>query len=288
MKVGLIRVDGKFPNLALLKLSSFHKRRGDDVVLIDLSSFDFDRIYASQVFAGGSGFDLGAKLPDEIEHCKPDYDLFNTDYSMGFTSRGCIRDCKFCIVRTKEGYLKEHAPLSEFVDDRFNKIILLDNNFLGSKKCKEKLKELISKEYKVNFNQGLDLRLINDENAKLLSKVKYYDWKFKHRRLHFAWDTVKENKKILDGLEIILRYIPADHIMVYVLVGYKTTLTQDLYRINTLIQLKVKPFVQLYNDTRDPTLRHLSRWINKRFYKVCTWDEYLKRKTSAKQINRNH
>jgi len=103
MKVGLVRVDGKMPNLALMKLSSWHKKRGDEVFLVDLAGLNLDRVYASQVFVGGPGYDLKSVLPDEIEHMKPDYDLFKTDYSIGFTSRGCVRDCKFCIVREKEG-----------------------------------------------------------------------------------------------------------------------------------------------------------------------------------------
>jgi len=153
MKVGLIRVDGKFPNLALMKLSSWHKKRGDDVVLIDFSDMDLDRIYASNVFIGGPGYDLKAKLPDEIEHCKPDYDLFATDFSIGFTSRGCIRNCKFCIVRAKEGHIREHADLEEFVDDRYEKVILMDNSFLASPKWKEKLQKIIDKKWKVSENK---------------------------------------------------------------------------------------------------------------------------------------
>jgi radical SAM superfamily enzyme YgiQ (UPF0313 family) len=286
MKVALIRVDGKFPNLALMKLSSWHKKRGDDVVLIDLSDMKFDRIYASQVFAGGSGYDLEAKLPDEIEHCKPDYDLFNTDFSMGFTSRGCVRNCKFCIVRRKEGEMKEHSPLSEFVDDRFQKVILMDNSFLASPKCKEKLQRIISKKWKVNFSQGLDLRLINNENAKLLSRVKFYNWTFSRRLIHFAWDNIEEERKILRGLKILLSYIPSHCIMVYVLVGFNTTLKDDLYRIRKLADLKVKPFVMICNNGRDPTLRHLSRWVNKRYYIIVPWKNYLETKISVKKKNR--
>lgn len=278
MKVALIKIDGKNPNLALMKLSSFHKKRGDDVSVIDLSHMNFDRIYASTVFVGGSGYDLKAKLPDEIEHIMPDYDLFNTDYNIGFTSRGCIRNCNFCLVRAKEGYIKEHSALKEFVDDRFNKVIIMDGNFLASPKWKEKLQEMIDKKLKVNFSQGLDLRLINDEVMEMLSKVKYYTWKFDRRSLHFAWDNIKDEKVILKGLETVLKYIPPLHVMVYVLVGFDSTLDQDLYRLNKLIGFHVKPFVMVYNNKRDPVLRHMARWINKNFYEVCTWKEYCKKK----------
>lgn len=280
MKVGLIRVDGKFPNLALMKLSSFHKKRGDDVELIDLAHNEYDRLYASNVFVGGSGYDIKEKLPDEIEFIQPDYDLFDTDFSIGFTSRGCIRNCKFCLVRAKEGYIKEHQSLNGFVDDRHNKVLLMDGNFLASDKWKEKLQEIIDKDYKVSFNQGLDLRLITDEVMKLLSKVKYYDYKFKKRRLYFAWDDIKQEKQILQGLETVLKYIPPHHIMIYVLIAFDTTHKQDMYRLKKLIDYKVLPYVMVYNKhTNGNKLTNgLQRWINGKFYQVCTWSEYCKEK----------
>lgn len=151
----------------------------------------------------------------------------------------------------------------------------------------EKLLELIHKKWKVNFCQGLDLRLINEENAELLSKVKYYNWTFTRRLIPFAWDNIKEEDEILIGLHTLLKYIPPHHIMVYVLVGFNTTLKQDLHRVQKLIELKVKPFVMIYNNKRDPTLRHLSRWINKRYYEIVPWEEYRARKVSGKQKNRN-
>lgn len=274
MNIALINVDSKIPNLALMKLSSFHKKRGDQVYLIDISHINFDRIYASNVFVGGSGYDLKSKLPKEIEHIMPDYDLFNSDLSIGFTSRGCIRNCKFCIVREKEGFIKEHSPMNEFVDNRFQKIIIMDGNFLASKNWKNKLLEINNKKWKVSFNQGLDLRLINDENAKLLSEVKYYDLKFRKRRLYFAWDNIKDEKIIMDGLEIIFKYIPKSHIIVYVLIGFDTNINQDLYRLYKLIDLDVKPFVMIYNNKKNKLLRSLARWINKRYYKVVSWEKY--------------
>lgn len=145
-------------------------------------------------------------------------------------------------------------------------------------KTVKEMQEIIDKKLKVNFNQGLDLRLINDEKVQLQSKVKYYTWKFDRRSLHFAWDNIKDEKVILKGLETVLKYIPRLHVMVYVLVGFDSTLDQDLYRLNKLIELHVKPFVMVYNNKRDPILRHLARWINKNFYEVCTWREYCKKK----------
>jgi len=276
MKVGLIQVDGKWPNLALMKLSAWHRQRGDDVTIIDLSTFQFDRIYASKIFVGGSGYDLKSELPEEIEVIVPDYEKFKTDFSIGFTSRGCIRDCGFCIVREKEGYIREVNM--DWI--RHNKVLLLDNNFLASPKWKEKLRYFIENNLKVCFTQGLDIRLINEENAQLLAKVKYYDNKFKRRRLYFAFDfpelepIIREKVKILNEAGI-----PSRHLMFYVLVGYNTTFEQDFRRFQILNELGCLPFIMIYNNRKDkPILRHFARWVNKRYYKIVPWEEYLSKK----------
>lgn len=283
MKVGLIQLDGKMPNLALMKLASWHKKRGDEVTIIDLSDFKFDRTYASKVFVGGSGYDLKSELPPEIELQVPDYELFKTDYSIGFTSRGCIRDCGFCIVREKEGMIRE-APF-DWVSH--HKVILMDNNFLASPKWKEKLEYFIRQKLKVNFNQGLDIRLINQENAKLLSQVLYYDYKFKKRRLYFAFDDPKLENIVKEKVGILNDAgIPSAHIMFYELVGYNTNFEQDYRRFEVLNNLGVLPFIMIYNDRRDiPILRHFARWVNKRYYKVCTWEDYKEKQTVTYRSN---
>jgi hypothetical protein len=272
MRIGLIREDGKFPNLALMKLSSFHKKRGDDVVLLDFSDFDFDRIYASKIFSGGSGIDLKATLPDEIEHICPDYDLFKNDYSIGFTSRGCYRDCGFCIVREKEGTIREHADPSEFV--RHDKVMLFDPNFFASPKWREKSQYFIDNKIKVNFNQGIDVRIMDNEKSETLSKIRYYEHKFKKRRIHIAWDRKEDEKAILQGLNKLIFWIPHKRIMCYLLVGYDTEYTYDLYRIKKLLELQIRPFIMLYNNRDNGKLRHLSRYINQRFYEVVKLEDY--------------
>ena len=171
MKIGLIQVDGKLPNIALMKLAAWHKKKGDDVTIMDISNSSFDRIYGSKIFMGGSGYDLNKELPKEIEAQIPDYDLFNKDYSIGFASRGCIRDCGFCIVKEKEGNFKD-VDMSWI---KHSKVILLDNNFLASSKWEEKLQYFIDNKIKVSFNQGLDIRILYSQtiesrlSAKLLS-----------------------------------------------------------------------------------------------------------------------
>lgn len=271
MKVALIQVDGKWPNPALMKLSAWHKKRGDEVTLIDLSTHSFERIYGSKIFIGGTGVDLKSELPEDIELQVPDYELFKTNYSIGFTSRGCIRDCGFCIVKEKEGWIRE----TPFDWIQSPKVILLDNNFLASPMWKDKLEFFIRQKLKVCFSQGLDIRLITEENAKLLSHVKYYDNHFHRRRLYFAFDFPELEHIIIAKVKLINQAnIPSKHLMFYVLVGYNTTFKQDYRRFEVLEKLGCLPFIMLYNDTRDSKLRKFARWVNKRYYKVCSWQDY--------------
>ncbi|GAJ02443.1 unnamed protein product, partial [marine sediment metagenome] len=160
-----------------MKLSAYHKQRGDEVEFYQpLWRASYDKIYCSKIFqksnkndgyinkdmiCGGSGFEYLTLLPKYIEHIKPDYDLYNLKYSLGFTTRGCIRNCKFCIVREKEGYIGEHAEVEEFLNPKSNVVVLLDNNFLALLSHIKKLQKYIDKGWRMDFNQGLDIRLIN-------------------------------------------------------------------------------------------------------------------------------
>lgn len=300
MSVLLIHVDGKMPNLALMKISAWHKKRGDRIFLkrglsrnLPLKCHHPDKVYISCVFdqnkvkalklaegfkcpveIGGYGVNSN-RLPEEVEHIRPDYDLYGVDYSMGFTSRGCIRRCPWCVVPKKEGYIRFHTPIDEFLKPSHNKIILLDNNFLASPKWHEELIKLIAYRLKVNFSQGLDIRLIDQENVRFLSKVHYYDWKFKRRRLHFAFDSPQIEDEVIQGIETLERGgIRREHLMFYVLVGYNTDYAQDLHRINLLIKEGVKPYVMPYNDRHDSYYPHLERWVNHRYYKLVSWEKY--------------
>lgn len=277
MKVGLIQINGKMVNLALLKLHAWHKQRGDDCICIDLSEIlkGCDRVYGSKIFMGGTGIAIKASLPPEIEAIVPDYDAFNMDYSIGFTTRGCIRDCGFCIVREKEGYLSEKDM--SFI--KHSKVILMDNNFLASKKWKEKLQYFIDNDIKVNFQQGLDIRLIDEEKAEMISRVKYYDRKFVSRQIYFAWDNMQDEKIFREKLPVLLKYILPHHVMVYMLCGFNTTLDQDLYRYKALWEeFGVLPYVQIYNNKKGKALHLFAKWINKRIHKTYSWESWQKMK----------
>ena len=297
MRILLIQVDGKMPNLALMKISAWHKNKGD-IVGFNISTPD--KVYISSIFSwnaskvrgisklfdciveiGGTGIDISKKLPYEIEHIMPDYDLYDIDYSMGFTSRGCIRNCPFCIVPKKEGYIREHSPFEEFLHPDHKKVILLDNNFLVSPKWKEKLEFLRDSGLMVNFNQGLDIRLINEENAGLLADIKFFNWKWTFRQLHFAWDFIEIEKEVERGIQILKNAgIKPYQLMFYILCGYNTTFEEDMYRFKRLREWGVDPFVMIYNYQGkkkwkgDPRIPDFARWVNRRIYKSCSWEKY--------------
>jgi hypothetical protein len=273
LKVVLIQVDGKLPNLALMKLSKYHKDKGDEVVIIDISSIKADLFYASKVFVGGSGVNLKAKLPEDIEVLVPDYEGFELDHSVGFTSRGCIRNCDFCIVREKEGYIKECNM--EWI--KHNKVLLWDNNFLASPLWKEKLKYFIDNKIKVSFNQGLDIRLVTDEVAKLLSQVKYYSLRFNSRRLYFAFDNPDLENIIREKVPLLLKYgIKSKHLMFFVLSGKdkNTDFNSTQHRVNVLLELGTLPFIMLYHK-KDSTLNRYAKYINKLYYQIMPFDNFL-------------
>ena len=305
MRVLLVDADSKkgFPNLALMKISAHHKRLGREVDLIrgipDTAPLEhYDQVWLSCIYFqnedkardylaqfpeqtdtlfGGSGFQevMNIRLGKEIEHLMPDYSLYDVDFSMGFTSRGCIRDCPWCIVPEKEGKIKNHAPISEFLHPDHKRLVLLDNNFLASPKYIQNLEEIIERKIKVNMNQGLDIRLVTEENAGLLVDAKLYDWHFKTRGMHFAFDTMSIESAVRRGIKTLQDAgMPTHWMMFYVLAGFNTTFGQDVYRVQTLIELGVKPYIMPYNNTRDAKVRHLARWVNRKYYEFVPFEKY--------------
>lgn len=291
MKIGLIQVDGKYPNLALMKLSAYHKAQGDSVSMYrPIDGEEYDRVYMSKVFdftpdydygiraqevvKGGTAYDMKAVLPDGVEHACPDYAAFNCDYAMGFTSRGCIRNCPFCVVPKKEGKARAVADIYEFW--RGQKYLrLLDNNLTALPEHFMRITVQIIKEgVAVDFNQGLDLRLITPEMAKQLAKVKL--WK----AIHFAFDNVKDEAAVMKGLKILTdNGVKAYNLMVYVLIGFNSTPEEDLYRCEALRATGCLPFVMPYNK-QDPYQRAFTRWANhKAIFKTVQWQDYSRHKS---------
>lgn len=283
MKIGLAQVDGKWPNLALMKLSAWHKKQGDTVGWFSPLE-GWDSVLASKIFAftpddpylppdtikGGTGYDIKSELSPAEERCRPDYSLYPSfDSAMGFTTRGCIRKCPFCLVPEKEGNLQIVAQLGDFLDSR-KKVVLLDNNLTAAPwyHFEGVLKDLIRFKIKVDFSQGLDIRIIRDDHAQLLAKVKLL------KQIHFAWDSLSMEQAVRKGIKTLSRHMPLSQLMFYVLIGYNTSPEEDLYRIEILRGLKVDPFVMPY-DRSNQYQKRFARWVNhKAIFKSVAWADY--------------
>ena len=317
MLVGLVDVDnfanleGCFPNIPLMKLSTWHKNNGD-IVEWHNPSKHYDLVYMSKVFSfspyypfdidadeirkGGSGYAIrlengkeifdetkNNELPYEVEHSFPDYGLYGiTDTAYGFMSRGCPRGCDFCHVKRKEGLKsRKVADLHEFWNGQKN-IELLDPNTLACSEWRDILQQLIDSKAWVDFNQGVDIRLMTDEKAEMLRRVK-----IKH--IHFAYDRYQDKKIIEPKFELFKETTGwgRSKVSVYVLTNFDTTLEQDLDRIYFLRNLGgadngFQPYVMRYNKENIPrgsAVNQLSRWVNFKplFWKYKTFEEYLER-----------
>ena len=295
MKIGLIDVDGhNFPNLALMKISAWHKSQGDTVEwCLPLDHYDivyqskvFDETYspdinwipmADKVIKGGTGYGLDNTLPDQIEHIYPDYSLYpeltkNTAY--GFLTRGCPRGCKFCIVASKEGRRSyKVADLKEFWRGQKN-IALLDPNILACREHPDLLQQLIDSKACVDFNQGLDIRLTTEANILLLNQVKV-------KNIHFAWDNPKDDlRPYFERYKALAKHKPHGHYgTVYCLTNFGSTMEENLYRIYTLRDLGFDPYVMVYDKPNAPReIKDLQRWCNNRFiFRSCErFEDYKK------------
>ena len=305
MRIGLIDVDSSnFPNLALLKLSAWHKQNGDEVEWYSHFADRYDIVYKSKVFSfspdfnevinadkvvkGGTGYDIrlvngrevftpSAPLPKEVEHIMPDYSLYGiTDTAYGFLSRGCPRGCSFCHVAPKEGKKAyKVADLSEFWDGQKN-IVLCDPNILACPQHEDLLQQLADSKAWVDLNQGLDIRLMTERKIELLNKLKI-------KEIHFAWDNYKDI--VLPKFKLyseLGKFKPQSHnAIVYVLTNFNSTVEQDLERIYTLRELGYWAYVMIYDKQHcAPIYKDLQRWCNNRFiFGSCPrFEDYNKQK----------
>ncbi|MCD8355884.1 MAG: hypothetical protein LUE11_04855 [Clostridia bacterium] len=286
MYIGLIDVDGHhFPNLALMKISAWHKSKGDHVEWC-VPIMHYDRVYQSRVFddtyskdidwipqadeiiKGGTGYGLDNQLLDEIEHIYPDYSLYpelTADTAYGFLTRGCPRHCNFCIVGDKEGLKsRKVANLTEFWNGQKN-IKLLDPNLLACQKHMELLQQLVDSRAYVDFTQGLDIRLTTPENIDLLNQICI-------KRLHFAWDNPAEDLvPYFEKFTALYKRKNPSGKMVYVLTNFGSAMEENLYRVYTLRDLGYDPYIMIYDKPKAPReVRKLQRWVNnKRIFGSC-------------------
>ena len=321
MKVGLIDVDSKgFPNLALMKIAAYHKKRGDHVEwCMGLDTYDkvyqakvFDDTYtedidwlpqAGEIAKGGTGYFRRKKdgkktycevyhcgewlnvgqlsavkfgnetysefLPPEIEHIYPDYSIYKKltkKTAYGFLTRGCPRNCDFCIVGCKEGLKSvKVADLKEFWHGHKN-IKLLDPNILACRDHMDLLGQLAKSGAYVDFTQGLDIRMTTPENIEAINKIKL-------KQIHFAWDNPKDKlEKRFEEYAAIATRKPHGHFAsVYVLTNFNTTMDENLHRVYTLRDLGFDPYIMIYDKPNAPReIRLLQRWVNNKFvFRSC-------------------
>lgn len=298
MKIGLIDVDGhNFPNLALMRISAYHKQQGDIVEWWTTDFEYYDKVYMSKIFSdqyspdvqepincgevikGGTGYhiSIGAdgkehfdkanhkNLPPEIEKMFPDYSIYpQFDFAVSMTSRGCPRGCSFCHVASKEGRCSvKVADVSDFWNGQKH-IEVLDPNITACKDKRDLFRQYRETNATITFNQGLDIRCINDDDIEDINHMRI-------KNLHFAWDNPNDNleNKFRNFANGFRR--KSNIGMVYCLTNYNSTLEQDLYRIYTLRDMGYDPYVMVYNKPNAPhTIKRLQRWCNNKFiFKTC-------------------
>lgn len=312
MKILLVDVDSKIPNLALMKISSYYKKKyGAKVVLKRLgysyypytvgckrynkkeyviNETGYHRIFVSCIFntnknyikiksdnveIGGTGFDYKIILHDDIENCKPDYSIYpDNEFSYGFLTRGCIRNCYFCVVPEKEGKLRKVNDIDDII--RHDKIRFLDNNFLAYKEHKKILEELGNLKTQCKFYQGLDIRLIDDENAYLLSKLKY------EGEYIFAFDDLKYEDIINEKLKILKKYIKSKYVIKFFIYCHPNhDIKNDIiYRIEWCKRNEVLPYlmrdISCWDSEYDYFYKDLATYCNQpKCFKNMTFIEFL-------------
>lgn len=297
MKISLLDADGhNFPNPALMKLSAWHKAQGDEVDWYSPLFSKPDKIYASKVFTytpdytnyaardpepirGGTGYSVTCKLPDEVESMQPDYTIYpDFNPALGFLTRGCIRQCPWCIVPQKEGSIRVAGDIETISAGRKD-VILLDNNFLAAPHdfVAEQLKKATRLGLRLDFNQALDARLVTDRNAPLLAAVKWIKY------IRFACDTDAVLPIIKHTVELMKLCGYRKEFFIYVLAKDVNGAHDRILKLMA-IDSKIVPFCQpcltfTQNEKPPRELRDLARWCNRQaIRKTVPFSDYLCRK----------
>lgn len=297
MNIGLLAVDSSYPNLALMKISAYHKSIGDNVEWYN--PFDsFDKVYMAKVFSftedygqyitnsetierGGTGYDISKNLPPEIDRMQPDYRVYpsiDNKTAYGFLTRGCPNRCKWCVVPKKEGPIFPYMDIEDIAVERRNNIILMDNNVLASDYGLVQIEKIVRLGLRVDFNQGLDARLVTDDVARLLAKVKWI------KRIRFGCDTPRQIKEVERAAMLIDKYgYKGEYFLYCILMDFY----ESFYRINYWknISPRFVPHAQPYRDLNNPHQiipqwqKDMSHWADrKELYMSCEFKDFSPRK----------
>ena len=307
MKVRLTQIDGKLPNLALMKLSHFYKAKGHEVYFqdsVNRSMFEpeYDLVFGSAIFStsqkkmqlfrhnfpsatiGGTGSGekwtvedfTGGSYPDVYDYSiYPDF-----RHSIGFSQRGCRLRCKFCVVPEKEGKNRSANGIGEIWRGYPNpkNLLLLDNDFFGQPGWEKKSTDIIYGGYKVCFSQGINVRLFNQESAYFLGKMKYFDDQFERRRIYTAWDNLRDADIFFRGINYLDKAgVKPDEIMVYFLCNYwQKGLTSDVWeRFTRMVEIGLRPYPMVYDiQNADTEIKRFQTWVIRRAYMKIPFTEY--------------
>lgn len=313
MNVRIVQIDGALPNLALMRLASWHRSRGDTVCVTrsiepDLFEPVYDRVYGSAIFrfsadrvdrflrawpsaiVGGTGTDSTITVEDVVgeEWLASDYTGHDVDYSLGFTQRGCRLKCKFCVVPAKEGKNRGAATVAEIWrgDPWPRKLHLLDNDFFGQPRedWQARIAEIREGGFRVCMSQGINLRLIDADAAAALASIEYRDADFSRRKLYTAWDNLRDERAFFRGVDVLeAAGIPPTHLRVYMLIGFDATETWErrLYRFNRMVERGMQPYPMVFNNARTD-LKAFQRWAVMGLYRTIPWGEYRDQRKTEK------
>ncbi len=331
MNVLLLQLDGELPNIALMRISTHHKRRGDQVELrrvgnptsLERGLWDnFDKVYAGLIFlrtrplaerlkqiypeaiVGGTGWDWEKLMtigttPAEtvtlesigIREEEKDYSLYpGYLHSIGYTQRGCRlnqKTCPWCCVPVKEGGIRPAESLRQLWrgDPYPRNLHLLDNDFFGNPEWRSLIAEMREGGFKVSFNQGVNIRLMNEEQCAAVASVRYYNSKFDTRRFYTAWDNKADEERLFRGLAWLTKHgMKADHLMVYMLIGHEPGETHESrdYRRARLRDFGARPYPMPYVRTQE--LVGFQRWVVGAYDKRVPWDKWLANKYQPEGI----
>lgn len=283
MKIGIINIEPKVFNTAYMQIAAYHRARGDTVEWwTPLEDHLFDHVYCSSLFdytdksevperavCGGTGFDVKSRLPEMIEYSSLDYSIYpKCKQSYLWFSRGCVRNCPWCVVPEKEGRIHPVVPRNLNPNGRY--ITVCDNNFFANPMWRKAINWLVQCGQPVDM-QGIDIRLITDEQCRALTKLRHF------KQIKFAWDNPKDDVAVLAGIKRLLQFVPTYKCMCYVLIGFNSEEWEDLGRVRMLSERGIDPFVMPFDKT-DLYQRTLARWVNhKAIFKKVPWDDYKKR-----------
>lgn len=283
MRIGLINIEPKISNTAYMQIARYHRERGDTIDWwTPLTDCQFDKVYCSSIFTytdktevpkraicGGTGFSPTTRLPEDIENAGLDYSIYpKCQTSYIWFSRGCIRNCPWCVVPEKEGMIKPVTPKNLNPEGEY--ITIQDNNFFANPDWYEAVRWLRKRELPVDF-QGVDVRLLTIYRCEQLMTLKH------HKQIKIAWDNPKED--MVPKLREMIEYIKPWRLMCYVLIGYwhftdGSAEKKDLHRVETLRSLGIDPFVMPF-DRSDLYQRAFARWVNhKAIFKKVAWEDY--------------